>query len=237
MTRRFPSSRRSSHFLRCLRGCDSGLALIEMAYVTPILLTLTMGGAELANYATVQMRVSQLAVQVADNASRMGEGQPFQAKQITETMINDILAGAEAQASDLNLMGTQKENGANVQKARIVLSDLEPRTNPNTTPPKFRIVWQRCRGNATSFVSRYGTPATATNIDGMGPGTAAQKIGPTDNNKMMFVEVHYRYQPLFIGKFGLVNYVDIDVESAMLVRDDRAGAITNPDNVAISSCT
>ncbi len=225
-------------FLRRLRRSDSGVALIEMAYITPLLLTLTMGGAELANYATVQMRVSQLAVQVADNASRMGEGQPFQAKQITETMINDVLAGAEAQASDLSLMGTQRENGATVQKARIIISDLEPKTNPNTTPPKFRIVWQRCRGGATSFVSRYGTPATATNIDGMGPGTASQKVAPPDNNAMMFVEVRYRYQPLFIGVLGIVPYIDIDAEAAMLVRDDRdLSQIYNPDNATRSLCT
>lgn len=224
-------------FIRRIRRDQSGLALIEMAYAMPILLVLTMGGAELANYATVQMRVSQLAVQVADNASRMGSGQPLAAKVITETMINDVLTGAEAQASDLNLMSTQKENGTDVQKARIVLSDLEPKTTPvNTTPPKFMIVWQRCRGGATSFVSRYGTPTTATNIDGMGPGTSTQKIGPPDGTKMMFVEVHYRYQPLFIGKFGFVNYVDIDSEAAMLVRDDRAAGIGNPDGVTASTC-
>lgn len=231
MTRAIAS--RAGAFLRRLDRCERGVALVEMAYVTPILLILTMGGAELANYATVQMRISQLTVQVADNASRMGSGQPLAAKVITETMINDVLSGAEAQASDLNLMGKQKESGVDVQKARIVLSDLEPVANPNSTS-RFKIVWQKCRGGDTSFVSAYGTPTTATNITGMGP--AGQQVGPPDGQKMMFVEVRYRYQPLFIGKYGFVNYVYIKSEAAMLVRDDRADGITNPDNVTASNC-
>jgi len=222
---------RTGTFLRRLKRCEVGLALIEMAYVTPVLLTLTMGGAELANYATVQMRVSQLALQVADNASRMGSGLPLASKQITETMINDVLAGAQAQASDMNLMGSQQEGGVTVQKARIIISDLEPVANPNTTN-KFRIVWQRCVGPAATFVSKYGVQGT-TNLDGMG----SPSVSPPDNNAMQFVEVRYRYQPLFIGKMGFVNYINIDSEAAMLVRDDRdLSQVYNPDAVTQATC-
>jgi hypothetical protein len=217
--------------------CQNGLALVEMAYSLPILITLTAGGIELANYATVQMRVSQLAVNVADNASRMGAGLPLASKRITETMINDVLSGAEAQASDLNLMGSQTEtvNGSTTtaQKARIIISDLEPVANPNTTN-RYKIVWQRCRGGATSYTPQYGT-AGQTNLTAMGP--AGRQVAPPDGTAMMFVEVHYRYQPLFLGNLGFVSFNDIDTVSAMLVRDDRdLTQIYNTEGATISSC-
>jgi Flp pilus assembly protein TadG len=223
--------------LRRLKACESGAALVEMAFGLPILLTLTAGGTELARYATVQMRVSQLAIQVADNASRMGTGQPLAAKQITETMINDVLSGAEAQAGELNLMGSQSEtvNGVTTtaQKARIIISDLEPIANPNTTN-KFKIVWQRCRGTATSYTPRYGT-AGQTNLNGMGP--TGRVVTAPDGTALMFVEVHYRYQPLFIGSLGVVNYVDIDSVASMLVRDDRdLTQIYNTEGATVASC-
>lgn len=225
-------AKRAQAGLHRLKRCQSGLALVEMAYCTPILLTLTMGGAELANYATAQMRVSQLALQVSDNASRMGAGLPLAAKQITETMVNDVLAGAEAQANDLNLMGTQTEGVNTVQKARVIISDLE--ADPDNAG-RYKIMWQRCRGGATTFASRYGAQG-ANNMTGMGP--AGQRVTPPADTALMFVEVHYRYQPLFIGKFGFVNYVDIDSEAATLVRDDRdLTQVYNPDNVVKSLCT
>lgn len=230
--------RRPRRLLADLRACQSGLALIEMAYALPILVTLTAGGTELANYATVQMRVSQLAVNLADNASRMGSGLPLASKQITETMINDVLSGAEAQASDLSLLGSQSEtvNGVTTtkQKARIIISDLEPVANPNTTA-KFKIVWQRCRGSDTSYTPQYGTTATAPFTLGMGP--ASSKVAPPDGTAMMFVEVHYRYQPLFLNNLGFVNYTDINAVSAMLVRDDRdLTQIYNTEGATVSSC-
>lgn len=229
--------RRTGALLADLIACRSGLALVEMAYSLPILITLTAGGTELANYATVQMRVSQLAVNVADNASRMGAGLPLASKRITETMINDVLSGAEAQASDLNLLGTQSEtvNGSTstAQKARIIISDLEPVANPNTTN-RFKIVWQRCRGGATSYTPHYGT-AGQNNLTAMGP--AGRQVAPPDGAAMMFVEVHYRYEPLFLNSLGFVTYNDVDVVSAMLVRDDRdLTQIYNTEGAAVSNC-
>ena len=56
--------------LRRLARDRSGLAMIEMAYAAPFLMLLGLGGVEVANYAIIHMRVSQLAVSLADNASR-----------------------------------------------------------------------------------------------------------------------------------------------------------------------
>lgn len=216
-----------------LRRCESGMALVEMAYSLPVLITLTAGGAELANYATVSMRVSQLALQVADNASRIGAGSPLAAKKITETQINDILQGAVAQAGGMNILGTQSENGTTHAKARIIISDLEPVANPNTTN-RYKIVWQRCKGALTTYTPQYGT-AGQTNLVGMGP-TGRQVTAP-DGTAVMFVEIRYRYEPLFFGSSAIMTYKDIDTVAAMIVRDDRdLTQIYNTEGATVSSC-
>lgn len=231
MTHRFRQS------LARLWCCESGVALIEMAYSLPVLISLTVGGAELANYATVAMRVSQLALQVADNASRIGEGSPLAAKKISETQINDILEGADAQAGGLNILGSQTEDGVTHAKARIIISDLEPVANPNTTN-KYKIGWQRCKGPLTSYTPQYGTygATSGSNMDGMGP-TGRQVIAP-DGTAVMFVEIRYRYKPLLFGSLAIMPYRDIDVVAAMIVRDDRdLTKIYNSEGATIATCT
>lgn len=226
--------------LHRLRTDDSGLALVEFAYVTPFLLLLITGGTELANYAITSMRISSLAMQVADNASRIGVGDQLEAKKITEAQINDLLQGALAQGGNFNLNGTYQEKQANgslvaKNKARIIISSLEP--DPANVGKNW-IRWQRCYGQATEYTPRYGR-ALANNLTGMGP-TGRQAFAAA-NTAVMFVEVHYRYEPLFPlltpSMVGLMTYRDMDTVAAMVVRDDRdPSGPSNPENVTISSC-
>ena len=44
------------------------------ALMLPVFMTLSMTGAELTNYITTKMRISQLALQLADDAARIGTG-------------------------------------------------------------------------------------------------------------------------------------------------------------------
>ena len=52
-----------------LRGSRSGVAAVELAVAMPLLVTLSMGGLELASFALANLRVNQIAIAVADNAS------------------------------------------------------------------------------------------------------------------------------------------------------------------------
>ena len=213
--------------LRQLRRDDSGLALVEFAFAAPLLLIIITGGAELANYFITSMRISALALQVADNASRIGEGDPLAAKKISESQINDLLVGATMQGGGLNIGGTYSEKQAagaalTKKKARIIISSLEPDT---ANPGKNFIRWQRCYGQATEYTPKYGTVGTSSgsNMTGMGP-AGRQAFAPTGTG-VIFVEVHYRYEPLFpivrAGMFGAMSYRDMDTVAAMIVRDDR----------------
>ncbi len=187
-----------------LRADQSGMALIEFAYTLPILVPMAMWGGELANYAMVKMRVSQVALQIADNGSRIGEGSVLSAKQVTESNINDILTGAGLQASTLNIY----TNG------RIYVSSVEPVANPNPTA-RFKISWQRCRGGGGQ-PSLYGKQGD-TNLTGIGP-TGRKAIAP-DTGAVIFTQVSYRYQPLFGATWS--PPVDMTEIAAMLVRDRR----------------
>ncbi|NIJ18524.1 hypothetical protein FHS95_000193 [Sphingomonas naasensis] len=182
---------------------ESGLALLEFAFSLPIFLTMALTGAELTNYITTRMRVSQVALQLADNAARIGSGAPIASKTITEADINDLLTGAGLQASELDLY----------RKGRVIISSLEPDTAAGHTG-KFMIRWQRCRGSA-AHPSGYGV-AGANNLTGIGPGN---KAVPPPNGVAMFAEVFYTYQPLI--KTSLSPSTTMTETASMMVRDRR----------------
>ena len=209
--------------LRRLRDDESGLALIEFAYVLPVLLMLSLGGAELTNFITVKMRMSQIALQIADNAARMGSGTATQAKQVTETDINDLFAGAQLSSGNLDL----RTNG------RVILSNLEEK---NPSGAKFKITWQRCYGLKTTYASSYG--AENANVNGMGESgrlVTAQSSTPT-----MFVEVRYDYKPIvgvqFIQALG-INGTSFKEIASMSVRDRRdVTQIYNTAGATVATC-
>lgn len=215
---------------------QSGLALIEFAFIAPVFMIFVASGAELANYATESTQVSQLALQVADNAARIGEGDPLANKKITETQINDLFTGAEIHAGDLDIYGSHTEDGNAIPNGRIILSSLETMANPNPTG-KFKIAWQRCRGLDTTYTPQYGVAGepSGTNIDAMGP--AGRQVTAVAGTPVMFAEVRYRYQPLFLNGFAIKDYEYINAVAAMMVRDARdLTDVFNTEGAAVATC-
>ncbi|MGB3165855.1 MAG: hypothetical protein WBA68_03670, partial [Alteraurantiacibacter sp.] len=134
---------RAGSFLLRLRRSETGVAMTEFALVMPFLLGIGMLGLETANRALVQMQVSQLAVQVADNASRIGDTSILQHREIYEGDINDLLYGAHLQSTQaLDLY----EHG------RVILSSLQV---VDGTDDRQYIAWQRCMGKK-EHASTYG---------------------------------------------------------------------------------
>ena len=217
------SMMRPLRFLRPLRSLarnTSAVVMIEFAFSLPIFLLIAVTGTELANYITTKMRVSQVALHIADHAARMGAGNLLTARTVSEVHINDVLTGAGLQAGNLDLYA----------HGRVILSDLEPVAVPNTTN-RYRIVWQRCRGTLAR-TSSYGV-AGATDLTGIGP--AGRQVVAPDSGATMFVEVVYQYQPLFSA--DLVPAGDIRQVASMMVRDRRdLTQIYNNPAVAVSAC-
>jgi Flp pilus assembly protein TadG len=210
-----------------LRKCQSGIAVVEFALCLPFIIVATMTAAELANYTVTKMRVSQLALRLADDGSRIGDGDLLSTKQITEAQINDLMTGADLQGSTLGLYS----NG------RIVLTSLEPVANPNPTD-RYRIRWQRCRG-AITYSSGFGeqgdTDLTGVAING-------QILRAPEGGAVIIAEVAYQYQPL-VGS-SWIKLSSMVETAAMYVRDNReyegpAGGvgIYNSENVTPAACS
>lgn len=179
----------------------SGVAMTEFALGAPFLLMAGLWGTETANFALVNMKVGQIAVHLADNASRVGDTSTLQNRKIYESDILDVFIGAQIQGGQgLGLYN----NG------RVIVSSLEV----NDDGEQY-IHWQRCRGikNVASSFGDAGDVLT----DGMGP--AGNKVIAQEDDAVIFVEVNYTYRPLISDAF--VGTPDIISVASFTVRDDR----------------
>lgn len=203
---------RLSRLLGRLRRDRSGVAMIEFAYTVPVFLVLLSGGVELTNFAITHMRVSQVAVSLADNASRAKQSVVSGVPRIREADVNEVFAAAELQTNGLDIR----------ERGKLILSSVE--TNPQGGQ---WIHWQRCFGKADhrSSYGREGDGASGTGLTGIGP--VGRQVAAEPGSAIMFVEVIYDYEPLMFGDF--LDKAQIRKTAAMYVRDNRdLSAIYNP---------
>lgn len=188
-----------------------GVALIEFAYVTPVIMTMGLYGLELSSFALAHLRASQIASNLADTTSRIGEDVPLADKRIRESDINDALQAVRLQSGKLDLPN----------RGRIILSSLER----NAAGGQW-VHWQRCLGrkNVTSSYGIAGNGATGTGFAGMGdPG---RQIQAPPASAVMFVEVVVDYKPVVHER--LLGPKIIRAKAAFLVRDRRN--LADPNN-------
>ena len=69
----FPKARSSLTRLKTIGRDNSANALVEFAFAAPLVPGMGLLGTETAFYAITHMQISQIAMQVADSASRVGE--------------------------------------------------------------------------------------------------------------------------------------------------------------------
>lgn len=221
--------------------------MIEFALAAPVILLLGLGGVEVGNYVIANLRVSQIAMAVADNAGRIRTT-------IDEADVTEIMIGAMKMGEPLSL----------ATKGRIILSDLEQRTtttgtggkgsvsasNPNGYRQWFR--WQRCAG-ALSVPSSLGVPtndagAPITNLDDKtnddhgavetasiidGVGKAGNQIAAQGGTAVMVAEVVYDYQPVVPVNLitSAIRSLRIKRVVAFNVRERNAFSLRNDGNL------
>lgn len=199
-----------------LLGDKSGLALIEFAFSLPIFLGLGFYGIEIANLAITQMKMSQIALNIADNASRIGTlNSNMGAKVISEQQINDVFQAAAIQAGAAGLY----------KDGRTILSSLEVNAKGGQS-----IIWQRCKGRQVEY-SEYGEQgegANSTGFPGMGP--PGDIIRASAGTAVMYIELTYTYHPLFGTMF--MEEQELRQEAAYVVRDARELGKPPIDNVS-----
>lgn len=208
--------------LRRLRDDRRGLALLEFALTLPLVLAVGGWGIELSSLALCNLRVSQYALNLADNASRVGLDQAAGVTNMRETDANDALQGARLEGASINLT----TNG------RVTISSLENVQQNYDSARVIRIHWQRCMGvmSGAGYDSTYGVVATTAGSDGTqanaglaapnGMGDPAAMVKPPNDTGVMFVEVNYLYKPLFGSLYvapKIIHYV-----ASFIVRDNRS---------------
>ncbi|WP_420605198.1 TadE/TadG family type IV pilus assembly protein [Novosphingopyxis sp.] len=213
---------RAKSFIRDLRRDDSGLALIEFALSLPIFTGLGMYGTEVAYLAIVNMEISQAALNLADNASRLGQTQNnVSSVSIKESDIQTAFAGLKLQTGSFDLLS----NG------RVILSSLERNSQGGQW-----IHWQRCLGvkNVQSQYGAEGKGSTGTAFAGMGD--AGEEIQAQPNTAVMYVEVSYDYKGLFGDMF--TKNVMLYQKAAHNIRDDRnlSGGLVNDVGTTQQTC-
>ena len=220
------SGRTLSAALQRLWKSTSGIAATEFAIVLPFLLGAGLMGLDLANRAIVQMQVSQLAMHIADNASRIGDTSTLQDRKIYEADLNDLFRGAQIQGgSRIDLF----------RHGRVIVSSLE--VVPGTEDQQY-IHWQRCLGSK-NHISGYGLEGDGLDggLAGMGP--PGEEVWAFADDAVIFVEIAYDYQSLVGATFGFSS--EINVTASFTVRDDRDLSqiyqrdATDPDPIA--SCS
>jgi len=227
--------------LRALRRAQSGIAMTEFALSLPILLTLGLTGLEVAWLTLAHLRVSNIAMMTADNASRVRDS--IDEGDVTELFLGGSLAGS---AMDFANHG------------RIILYSIEP----TPTGGNQWIRWQRCTGSKSTAPS-YGRPRTAagaaitngteiynsdrttlntatpsspahTSAQAAAYGPAGNQIAAQSGTAVMLAEVVYDYQPLLAG--NLLGPIEIRRVSAFNVRQRTNQSINNAAHVTPASC-
>jgi hypothetical protein len=197
---------RLASLLARLARSRGGVAATEFALALPFLLGSGLMGLEMANRAIVSMQINQLAAQIADNASRIGDTSTLENRKIYEADLDDLLRGARVQSGDhVDLY----EHG------RVIVSSLE--VVPGTDDQQY-IHWQRCAGKK-HHVSSFGLEGDglSTGMSGIGP--AGNQVWAFKDEAVIFVEISYDYQPLVGTSFGLPG--EITSTASFTVRDDR----------------
>lgn len=205
----YGSLAKSRRFGRQLWNCRDGLALVEFAYALPVLITLTFAGAELANLAIANARVSAITSMVADGVARVRD-------RIDENDINDIITGAKYAGESLQL----------TTRGRIIISTLEDNA-ATTSPANDQIItWQRCKGIKSIATGQTIGSEGAALSSGIGP---AGNLSATPGNPIVVVEIFYDYPPIMSDKwFGPIT---IHYSSAFSVRDRSLQTLQNGQNL------
>lgn len=120
-----------------------GSAFIELGMAMVVLMTLILGGAEIARFVMLQQKLDRIATTMGDLVSR---GQV-----LTETEINNIFAAVRHLAKPFDFAG----------QGVVVLTSVQRESGQDP-----EIVWQRSGGGELSAASKIGNQGDEPNLPG-----------------------------------------------------------------------
>lgn len=155
--------------LNRFRRDREGSMLLEMAMAMPVLMTLMLGGMEVARYVLLHQKLDRVASSIADLVS--------QAERVTVVDLQNIFDAAQyvARPFDLPAGGTV-----------IVTSVTNPIGGGGAT-----VNWQQAGAGAVSATSHVGAPG--------GAATLPSGFTLADGQTIIIAEVFYDYEPWIAG--------------------------------------
>ncbi len=201
---------------------QSGVAAMEFALAMPFMLTICLTGTETVYFVQQYQQVSQLALNAADNGSRVGSEGALQKLVVYESDINDIFAGIELQMQDAKFL----------QNSRVIMSSIE-----YDAGSKIYVHWQRCTGEK-DFDSAIGPQGFGAGSDALANGVkvGGARVKPVAGDALIVVEVAHDFQPLF----GLSPFTEKEIiqKGAFAVRDTRdlAGLYDRTGSDPVATC-
>ncbi len=153
-----------------LKRDTRGVAMVDFALMTPLLVALTMGGIEIGRFALLNQKLSRVATNTSDLVS--------QAEFLTEDDVAQVFVASEFSMKPFQLGGD----------GLIIVTSVSTGDDPNDP----QINWQRSGGGAAIIGSQIGSPG--------GPATLPNGYQMKANRNIIISEVYYNYAPfLFSG--------------------------------------
>jgi Flp pilus assembly protein TadG len=151
-----------------LRRAD-GTSTIEFAIIFPILLfVLVYGGFETWAMITTSLRINRAASHVASVASRADAT-------LDEGAVTSLLTSANTISTPTTLL----------TKGRVILTAVEGGANG-------KILWQRCKGDETGFVSAIGLMGAVANL------ADSNFPQPPKDTTALIAETYYKFSPTLV---------------------------------------
>lgn len=169
--------RRFTRKCRALWDDRGGASLIELGFAMPILVTLLLGGVEIARYVLLHQKLDRVSSSIADLVS--------QAETISVPDLQNIFDAAQfvAKPFDLPASGT------------VIVSSV---SNPIGTPGT-KVNWQKSGAGNIPATSQVGAPGSAA--------TLPRGFTVADGQTIIIAEVFFDYAPWILGEFTQANQI------------------------------
>lgn len=162
---------------RSLGRDRGGASLIELAFAMPILVTLLLGGVEIARYVLLHQKLDWVSSSIADLVS--------QAENISTADLQNIFDAAQFVAKPFNLLAD----------GTVIVSSI---SNP-LGGQVSRVNWQESGGGNIPATSQIGAPG--------GSVTLPAGFALADGQTIIIAYVFYDYVPWILGDFTGANQI------------------------------
>lgn len=154
-----------------------GASLIEIAFVMPILVTLLLGGVEIARYVLLHQKLDRVSSSIADLVS--------QAENISVADLQNIFDAAQfvAKPFDLPADGT------------VIVSSISNPIGAQAT----KVNWQQAGAGTITATSLIGTTGGTVSLPA--------GFTVADGQTIIIAEVFYNYVPWILGNFTGTNQI------------------------------